>query len=114
VNQARLHVDHKDIAGSIVLTLTGEIDIETTWILAHALADAAAAHPPAVIVDLAAVSFMDSTGLTTLLVAHRNLTGQGSRIALAQVRQPVLRVLDLTGVDTVIPLYASVDQALQT
>ena len=112
MNQARLHVEHKDIAGAIVLTVTGEIDMDSRSILAEALSKAAAAHPSVVIVDLAAVTFMDSTGLTTLLVARRDLAGQGGRIALVQVQPPLLRVLNMTGADRVITICPTVDQAL--
>lgn len=59
-----------------------------------------------------AVTFMDSTGIDTLLRAHHALVAQGGRLALVGALPPVLRVMDLTGVDEVIPLYPTVSQAL--
>jgi len=58
---------------------------------------------PVVVADLSAVTFLDSTGISTLLRAHNALTAQGGWLALTGADQTVLRVLDLTGVDTVIP-----------
>lgn len=108
----RLHAEQQTVEGGVVLTLSGEIDVTTTGILADALARAAEVAL-VVVADLTAVTFMDSTGLNTLLRAHHDLIAQGGRLALTGAQSPVQRVLDITGVDTVIPLYPTVNQSLR-
>jgi anti-anti-sigma factor len=111
VDQVRLHTGQQTADGGVVVTVTGEIDVSTTGLLADALARAADTAA-VVVADLTAVTFLDSTGLSTLLRAHNALTARGGRLALTGAKPAVLRVLELTGVDTVIPLYPTVAQAL--
>jgi stage II sporulation protein AA (anti-sigma F factor antagonist) len=112
VEQARLEVEHESVTGGAVLTVAGEIDADTAGILTSALAEAGASGPPAVVVDFTAVTFMDSSGINTLLHAHHDLAARGARLAVAGVPASVLRILGLTGVDQVIPVYATVTEAL--
>jgi anti-anti-sigma factor len=111
MDQVRLRTEQQTADGGVIVTVTGEIDLDTTDILADALARAADTAP-VVVADLTAVTFLDSTGISTLLRAHHALTARGGRLALAGAHHTAFRVLDLTGVDTVIPLYPTVAQAL--
>ena len=114
VDKVRLQVERRAAPGGAVLVVAGEIDADTAGVLSDALAAAAAAAPSVVAVDFAAVTFMDSTGINTLLRAHHDMVARGTRLALAGALPAVVRVLDITGVDHVIPLYPSVDQALRS
>lgn len=107
----RLRIEQQDVNGGSVLHLAGEIDLSTTDILADALAQADAAT--IVVADLTGVTFLDSTGINTLLRAHHGMVAQGHRLALASAQPAVLRPLHITGVDTVIPLYPTVPNALR-
>jgi anti-sigma B factor antagonist len=88
--------------GAVIVAADGEIDLETSPDLARALQGALDGRAR-VVVDLQAVSFMDSTGVSLLLT-----TAEQARRAEAElVIEPspmVLRVLRLTGVDQVLPL----------
>ncbi|GAC1434631.1 MAG: hypothetical protein NVSMB51_02260 [Solirubrobacteraceae bacterium] len=57
-----------------------------------------------IIVDLAAVSFIDSSGLRSLLGAHARSERDGNRLRLTQASEPVQRVLSLAGVLETLPL----------
>ena len=111
MDQARLHTEEQAMEDSVLVTVTGEIDVTTTGILAKAL-DQAADVALIVVADLTAVTFMDSTGISTLLHAHHALADQGGRLALTGAQSSVRRVLEMTGVDTVIPLHPNLAQAL--
>jgi anti-anti-sigma factor len=112
MDQVRLRAEQQVVDGGVVLTVTGEIDVTTIGALAEAL-DHAADAAPVVVADLTGVTFMDSTGLSTMLRAHHDLVARGGRLALVGAQPSVQRVLDLTGVDTVIPLYPAVDHAFR-
>src|SRR3712207_8380263 len=62
------------------LVLTGEVDCSTAPQLRRALDEAFAGQPREVVVDLEAVTFLDSGGLSTLAIAHRTAAGQGARL----------------------------------
>jgi anti-sigma B factor antagonist len=76
--------------------LHGELDIATAPELVQMLARLRH-HGHAVIVDLAEVTFMDSTGLTTLMDAHQQARSNGWSFAVRRPSPAVRRVFDLAG-----------------
>ena len=75
----------------------GELDIATAPELVDML-DRFRRFGHAVVVDLAAVTFMDSTGLTTLMDAHLAAQNNGWSFAIRRASPAVRRVFDLAGV----------------
>lgn len=98
--------------GVTVVSVAGEIDHNSTHPLVHALKPDAFGDRPRVVVDLRQVTFMDSTGINVLLIAHRDLAEAGGWLRLAEVQASVMRILDIVGVDRVIPCYPSLPDAL--
>lgn len=66
----------------------------------------------ALIVDLTEVSFIDSTGLGVLVTALKHTREAGGSLDVVVAAPRVLKVLALTGLDVVIPLHATLDEAL--
>ena len=56
-----------------------------------------------IVVDLSGVSFLDSTGLRVLLVAHQQLSSLGGTLVLRGTPPRVARVFQLARVDHIIP-----------
>ena len=77
--------------------LHGELDIATAPELVEML-QRFRRQGHAVAVDLAEVTFMDSTGLTTLMDAHRAAQGNGWSFEIRRPSPAVRRVFDLAGV----------------
>ena len=77
---------------AVVLVASGELDIMGAPRLAEALP---AGGETAVIIDLAAVEFMDSSGLRSLLEARKAAADAGRPFALARPSAAVARVLEL-------------------
>ena len=75
------------------LVLAGEIDSYT----AAELADRLAGDPPADVLDLAAVTFIDSSGLRVLVEGHQQRIEQGKRLVLRSPSAPVQRLLEISG-----------------
>jgi anti-sigma B factor antagonist len=59
------------------------------------------------IADLAAVTFMDSTAIGALVQLHNAANEDGKRLVLVSVAPRVLRVLEITGLDTVFDIAAA-------
>jgi anti-sigma B factor antagonist len=79
----------------------GELDIATAPELVRLL-NRLRAHGHAVTVDLAEVTFMDSTGLTTLMDAHLQAERNGWTFAVQRPSAAVRRVFALAGVNGVL------------
>jgi anti-sigma B factor antagonist len=64
-----------------------------------------------VVVDLAAVGFMDSSGLGALVAGLKKARQEGGDLRLTGVNQQVATVLELTNLDRVLHVHASVAEA---
>ncbi len=100
-----------------LVEVAGEIDVVTTPQLRAALyelADDEAVHT--IVVDLDGVEFIDSSGLGALIGAGRQLRSHGAdrQLRIACTRAHLLRVFEITELDGVFPVHASVPEALST
>jgi anti-sigma B factor antagonist len=85
--------------GTVVLTPVGELDVHTADVLRDAVRAAESGAPGVITVELAGVSFMDSTGLGVLIGALTRARERKGRIVLAAPVPRVARLLALTGMD---------------
>lgn len=97
--------------GSSVLALGGELDIMTSPQLGDALS-AISARSSSVVLDLQNLSFIDSTGLTILVVAQQRLHSTGGNLRLVGVRPNVKRVFEVTGLTEVFSMDAAADDSM--
>ena len=100
------------VKGVPVVTAPEEIDITSAEALRSALLAAAASGPGTLVVDMTRTRFCDSSGLHTLIAAHKRAGAEGREVLLVIPDATVLRVFTLTGMDTVIPHFASLAEAL--
>ncbi|UQU62964.1 STAS domain-containing protein [Couchioplanes caeruleus] len=83
--------------GRVVVTLTGECDLEGRDELTAVLLSAVGSAP-VVVVDLAGVTFIDSSGIHGLVTAHRAALDAGRRLHVVHAAGTVATVLEITGV----------------
>ncbi|MCF3960195.1 STAS domain-containing protein [Streptomyces fuscigenes] len=88
-----------------VIEVRGDLDLDTLPPLRKALQAAAATHPVSVL-DLAGVTFADSSALNLLL-----LSSQATDLRLAAPAQALSRLFRITGADQVLHIYPSVEDA---
>ena len=100
------------VVGVPVVTAPEEIDLTNVPGLRTALQEAAATGSPALVVDMTRTRFCDSAGLRVLVDAHKRAVAEGGAVLLAVPAAAVLRVLEITGIDQVIPHFASLDEAV--
>jgi anti-sigma B factor antagonist len=90
-----LHIKSEvDGDGRTIVAAAGSVDLATAPQLANALAQAHREGRAGVVVDLAAVDFLDSAGVRVLVEAYR----QGGALSIRGAQGWVARVLDITGV----------------
>jgi anti-sigma B factor antagonist len=100
------------VKGVPVLTAPEEIDITNAEALRSALIKAAANGHGTLVVDMTKTQFCDSSGLHTLIAAHKRAEAEGREVLLVIPSTTVLRVFALTGMDRVIPNFTSLAEAL--
>ena len=98
--------------GVTVLAPTGRLDVAGAPALKYAIGEAVKNGPPKVVIDMEGVSFVDSTGLGSVISALKQIRGSQGELRLAAPNQQVRVVLELTTLDRVFPYYATVEEAL--
>jgi anti-sigma B factor antagonist len=101
--------EHGNDGSRVVVRLAGEADV-TTRELGDVLRAEAAKRPRLLLVDLSALTFIDSAALHEIVRVHRRLRADGGRVALVSPSPSVARVLQLSALDQVIPVHASADE----
>ena len=101
-------VDHD---GAVVVQLTGELDLYNAHAVRDELFAVAARSPDRVVVDLSAVTFIDSTGLGALIEARTRLTNHRAFL-LAAPGLETRRALEISGLDRHFAVHDSLDAAL--
>ncbi|OQR61988.1 anti-anti-sigma factor [Streptomyces maremycinicus] len=79
----------------------------------QALKAADSAGPARLVVDLSGVSFMDSSGINVFVAAHHAVTATDGWIRIAPAQEPVLRPLQMVGVNAIITCHPTLEEALQ-
>ena len=96
--QSQFRLEMASRGGASVIRVFGELDLATSPALEQELARVGGEEPPLIVVDLAELEFMDSTGLSVLVRAHQRAEETGQRFGLINSSQQVQRLLTLTGV----------------
>jgi len=96
--------------GHAVVALRGELDLADAAAVAAALT-AVAAREPGIIVDLAGLEFIDSSGVAALARGRRQAWQAGGDLILAAPQQKVMRVLAITRLADAFCVYATVEEA---
>jgi anti-sigma B factor antagonist len=105
-------VTRKELAqDTSLLQVEGDLDLASAPSLKWALADLQSAGSRHVVVDLSRVGFIDSTALGVLVGAQRALD-PGVRLAIACSEENVLRIFELTGLDGMFEIVATLQDAL--
>jgi anti-sigma B factor antagonist len=98
-------------AESVVVRVTGELDLATVPQLERALAERPEGAA-GLVIDLSGCTFIDSTCVRLLVGVARETESAGGRAAIVATDPGILRVLEITALDTLVPVHRSVDEAL--
>lgn len=96
-----LQIDKKEQDGKWVISVAGEVDLYSSPELREAITKALPKAQKAVAVDLSNVSYMDSSGVATLIEGLRSAASRNVEFALVAPSQAVMKVLQLSRLDSV-------------
>jgi anti-anti-sigma factor len=100
--------------GVAVVTVTGDVDVATCAALRDSLLQVIADENfRGLVVNLAGVSFIDSTGIGVLVGAWRRTKATDGDLALASPSRQAQSVLDATGLTKVLSIYSTEEEAVQ-
>ena len=94
-----------------VISLEGEIDLHVSPRMAATLIAAVKEKPPNLIVDLAKVSYIDSSGLAVLIEAMQSVEKYGGKFGLAALQENVKPIFEIARLDQVFRIFPDVDSA---
>ena len=95
----------------VVVAVEGDLDLWSAPALKRTLSELLDSGPTRLVLDLNRVGFMDSTALGVMVAIHRRLSAQ-QRLAIAAAGPAVLRVFELSGIDTLLQVFPNRDEAL--
>lgn len=109
---SRLSFSSHDFAGITVIKVAGELDGTGNQELDSFIKRARRSPDDLLVFDLADLEFLDSSGVRALLDAYTTAVEHGANVHLAALRGEPAQLLSVTGLDAVLPVYASVAEAL--
>ena len=108
-----LNVISRQEGSRTVITVTGEIDVYTAPSLREQLNELVAGGHHDLVVDMAGVDFLDSTGLGVLVGGLKRARSHEGSLRLVCDKEKILKVFRITGLTKVFPIHATVDEALR-
>jgi anti-sigma B factor antagonist len=101
------------VSGVPVVAAPEEIDVSNAdWLRAVVLEAACRGHGTFV-VDMSRTRICAAAGLSVLVRAHKRAVAEGGELRLVIPAPALLRVLAVTGLDRLIPIFPGLDQALE-
>jgi anti-sigma B factor antagonist len=95
--EAPLQVDVEARGETVVLVLVGELDPHTAPLLRNHLDEVVDDTTSTVVLDVAGLSFIDSSGLRVIIATHKDMDGRNGRLILRSPTATTRRLLDITG-----------------
>jgi anti-sigma B factor antagonist len=107
-----LSVSTRDEGQFTVVEVGGEVDVYTAPRLREAVVSAIDAGNVKLVIDVDRVDFLDSTGVGVLVGALKKVRGEGGTLDIVCTQPRLLKIFDITGLDKVFGLHASVPEAI--
>lgn len=90
----------------VVVHVDGDLDLASADVFEEAMSSVTST--PHVVIDLSSCTFLDSAGMRVIAATVR----QGARVSVVATDPGVLRMLEITAVDTMVSVHASFEEAL--
>lgn len=98
---------------AMVVTLSGRLDAVTASDFENALAGLMDQGDRTFAFDFTDLDYISSAGLRSILAAAKKLKGMDGKLSLACLKEAVREVFDISGFSAIIPIYDSVETALE-
>lgn len=92
-----LEIEVQQSKSRTLVMIAGELDASTASYLYDALSDLELADAHNVVLDLAKVTFMDSTGLSVIVTEHKRLNHVNGTLTIFSPPSSIRRLFEITG-----------------
>jgi anti-sigma B factor antagonist len=103
-------IDHKDQA--VIFVLEGEIDMSNSTVLRNKLLELFKDPPQILVIDMTSVTYMDSSGLGTLVEALKWSQRKNTKLRLAGITDHVLKVFEISRLSPIFEFFSNAEDAL--
>lgn len=101
----------REESGALVIAFVGDVDLEHSPKAREILLEGIK-QGKGIFVDLSGVTYIDSSGVASLVEAFQRAKGQGSDFSLVSVNPAALRVFQLARLDKVFVIHESLSEGL--
>ena len=101
----------RESGGHTVVAFEGDVDLDSSPAARKVLLECVKLKR-SIVVDMSGVSYIDSSGVASLVESLQAARKAGLGFGLAMVSESAMRVLQLARLDKVFPIHASLDEAL--
>lgn len=108
-----MEISEKIDGGVLILTVSGEIDLNQSPTLRTTLRAKAAAKTPCLLLDFSAVVYIDSSGLATLIEYYQSSRAYSGKLALCSLAPRVRSSFDLVRLSEVFTIFPDRNAACQ-
>jgi anti-sigma B factor antagonist len=112
-DEAGIKVKTETLNGAVVVTPEGDIDLSRSPVLRTTLRQAQNGKPQRLVIDLAGVDYMDSSGVATLVEALQIARRNNTRMVLCGMKDRVRSIFEIARLDTVFTIVNTRDVAVQ-
>ncbi len=108
-----LKIQINEIDTAIIITIEGEVDLYSSPQIRKTIIDLIGDRKPALLIDLKNVTYMDSSGVATLVEGLQRIREYGGQLYLCNLQGAVREVFELSRLDKVFQIYKDVTDAVK-
>jgi anti-sigma B factor antagonist len=109
-----MKIDIVDYRGNNVVTPSGEIDMYSSPELRKALMGLIHKKTTSLFIDFGAVSYIDSSGIATLVEGLKTVKTYGGRLKLVSIPEAIMEIFRFSKLDSIFEIYGNMDHALNS
>ena len=108
-----LQVKLSNRGNTLIIGITGELDHHCAEYIRHKVdGEITKATTKNLIFDFSKLSFMDSSGIGVIMGRYKNIQKLNGKLATVNVNAQIRRILEMSGLLKIIPVYDNVDSAI--
>lgn len=98
---------------TVIVSIIGELDHHSAQYLKNKVdSETLKSTTKNVVFDFMNVSFMDSSGIGTIIGRYKNIQKLNGKTAVVNMNTQIKRIFEMSGLLKIIPAYESIDEAL--
>lgn len=108
-----MHIKFTNRGTTLIIRIIGELDHHTAEYVRQKIdGELLKSTTRNIIFDFSELSFMDSSGIGVIIGRYKNILKLNGKAAVVNTNDQIMRILDMSGILKIIPVYKSLDDAV--